>query len=277
MYGHKNGPNFVINSKPMGVNMSSTANNSMALVKRLLKSLRDSTSPDNFCQQLALSVLRDYKIEATYVARLDTDGCITMVGSWGYPVERRRIDDRPSIQTRMAITDTIREGKTLVFPTWDLYMDAYPHLEHRAGPGKAFVCVPFSQDGTRAGGVGISFAQTLDKVPIPDDVLELLAICCDVMIASTWAQSAFSARKEGLPTKAIADLSLRQKTILQLVAEGYQNADIAHKLRYSGSLVKKELQALYRLFGVADRKGLGILWHEFSGSAPNYFQDDSAD
>lgn len=240
---------------------------SLDLVTRLLKALRDSTSPDNFCQRLALSVLRDYEIEATYVARLDTDGCITMVGSWGYPVERRRIDDRPSIQTRMAITDTIREGKTLVFPTWDAYMAAYPHLEHRAGPGKAFVCVPFSQDGTRAGGVGISFAQTLEEVPIPAEVLEIMAMCCDVMIASTWAQSAFNASREGLFSKAITDVTPRQKTILQLLTEGYSNSDIALKLRYSPSLVKKELQVLYRLFGVADRKGLAIIWHNLQPEA----------
>jgi DNA-binding CsgD family transcriptional regulator len=141
-------------------------------------------------------------------------------------------------------------------------MNAYPHLEHRAGPGKAFVCVPFSQDGTRAGGVGISFAQPLTEVPIPEEVLEIMAICCDVMIASTWAQSAFSAGKEGLTPTSLNDVTLRQRTILQLLTEGYNNADIALKLRYSPSLVKKELQALFRLFGVADRKGLAILWRE---------------
>lgn len=242
--------------------MAKESQASLELATRLLKSLRDSTSPDNFCQRLALSVLKNYEIEATYVARLDTDGRITMVGSWGYPFERRRIDDRPSMQTRMAITDTIREGKTLVFPTWDDYMNAYPHLEHRAGPGKAFVCVPFSQDGTRAGGVGISFAQTLTEVPIPEEVLEIMAICCDVMIASTWAQSAFNAGKEGLTPTSLNDVTLRQRTILQLLTEGYNNADIALKLRYSPSLVKKELQNLFRLFGVADRKGLAILWRE---------------
>ncbi|MFM6978029.1 MAG: response regulator transcription factor [Micrococcales bacterium] len=232
------------------------------LVNRLLQALRDSTSPDNFCQRLALNVLRDYKIEATFVARLDMDGCITMVGSWGYPPERRRSDDRPSVQTRMAICDTIREGKTLVFPTWEKYMEAYPHLEHRAGPGKAFVSVPFSRDGTRAGGFGISFAETLDEVPISEEALELMAMCCDVMVASTWAQSAFNSHDEVLVPKAISDISSRQRTILQLVTEGYTNAEMALKLRYSPALIKKELQSLFRLFGVVDRKGLAKIWLE---------------
>jgi len=240
--------------------MQKNSEPTLELVTRLLMALRDSTSPDNFCQRLALNVLRDYKIEATFVARLDTDGCITMVGSWGYPPERRRVDDRPSVQTRMSITDTIREGKTLVFPTWEKYMEAYPHLEHRAGPGKAFVSVPFSLDGTRAGGFGITFAETLDEMPISDEVLQIMAMCCDVMIASTWAQSAFNAHEEGLSPKAITDITSRQRTILQLVTEGYTNSEMALKLRYSPALIKKELQALYRLFGVVDRKGLAKLW-----------------
>lgn len=232
----------------------------LELVTRLLLALRDSTSPDNFCQRLALNVLREYRIEATVVARLDSDGCITMVGSWGYPPERRRADDRPSVQTRMAITDSIREGKTLVFSTWEKYMDAYPHLENRAGPGKAFVSVPFSKDGSRAGGFGISFAETLDDVAISERALELMAVCCDVMIASSWAQTVFNTHSEVADPKAITEVSARQKTILQLVAEGYSNAEIALKLRYSPSLVKKELQGMYRLFGVADRKSLTQLW-----------------
>jgi DNA-binding CsgD family transcriptional regulator len=232
----------------------------LELVTRLLLALRDSTSPDNFCQRLALNVLREYRVEATFVARLDSDGCITMVGSWGYPPERRRADDRPSVQTRMAITDSIREGKTLVFSTWDKYMDAYPHLENRAGPGKAFVSVPFSLDGTRSGGFGISFAETLDEMPISERALELMAMCCDVMVASSWAQSVFNTHAEHIEPKAISEVTARQKTILQLITEGYTNAEIALKLRYSPSLVKKELQGLYRLFGVSDRKALAQLW-----------------
>lgn len=242
------------------------SDSTIELVTRLLLALRDSTSPDNFCQRLALNVLREYKIEATFVARLDSDGCITMVGSWGYPPERRRIDDRPSVQTRMAITDTIREGKTLVFPTWDKYVEAYPHLEHRAGPGKAFVSVPFSLDGTRAGGFGISFAETLDEMPITNEVLQLMAMCCDVMIASTWAQSAFTAQGGGAAPKKLSDITSRQRTILQLVSEGYTNSDIALKLRYSPALIKKELQGMYRLFGVADRTNLAKLWLELEAS-----------
>lgn len=229
------------------------------IVARLLTALRDSTSPDNFCQRLALNVLRDYQVEATYVARLDSDGCVTMVGSWGYPPERRRSDDRPSVRTPMAITDTIRSGKTLVFETWDAYIAQYPHLSHRAGPGKAFVCVPFSVDGTRPGGFGITFAASLEQLPISEQVLELMATACDVMISSSWAHSAFDASAPLANPKGLSDLSFRQKTILQLVSEGYTNPEIALKLRFSPSLIKKELQGLYRIFGVQDRKALGLL------------------
>lgn len=232
---------------------------SLDLVSRLLTALRDSTSPDNFCQRLALNVLRDFEVESTFIARLDSDACLTMVGSWGYPAERRRIDDRPSIRTPMAITDAIREGKIKVFSTWQSYLDAYPQLEHKAGPGNAIVCVPFSRDGSRSGGLGITFSHSIENLPINEQLLDLMVMCCEVMINGSWAQSTFSPNPEPAGPKTYADLSSRQKTIIQLVSEGNTNPEIAVKLRFSPSLIKKELQELYRIFSIADRRALANL------------------
>ena len=229
------------------------------LVASLLAALRDSTSPDNFCQRLALTVLRDYKIESTFIARLDSDACLTMVGSWGYPPERRRIDDRPSIRTPMAITDAIREGKVMVFETWESYLERYPHLEHKAGPGNAIICVPFSPDGSSSGGFGITFTNSISQMPLSPKVLDMMATCCEVLINGSWAQAAFSPGAGHANPKSWADLNTRQKTIVQLVAEGNTNPEIAVKMRFSPSLIKKELQELYRIFGVSDRKALAAL------------------
>ena len=231
----------------------------LELVTRLLAALRDSNSPDNFCQRLALAVLRDYEVESTFIARLDSDACLTMVGSWGYPPERRRIDDRPSVRTPMAITDAIREGKVMVFETWEAYLAKYPHLEDKAGPGNSIICVPFSPDGSSSGGFGITFSKSISQMPLAPKVLDLMATCCEVMISGTWAQAAFSHGAGAPNPKAFADLNNRQKTIIQLVREGNTNAEIAVKMRFSPSLVKKELQELYRIFGANNRKSLAEL------------------
>ena len=49
-------------------------------------------------------------------------------------------------------------------------------------------------------------------------------------------------------------LTTRQREILQLVAEGYSNAQIARTLFLSESTVKQHLRATYKVLGVSDRK-----------------------
>lgn len=50
------------------------------------------------------------------------------------------------------------------------------------------------------------------------------------------------------------DLTTRQREILQLVAKGFSNAQIAKSLFLSESTVKQHLRATYKVLGVSDRK-----------------------
>lgn len=49
-------------------------------------------------------------------------------------------------------------------------------------------------------------------------------------------------------------LTSRQREILQLVAKGYSNAQVAKSLYLSESTVKQHLRATYKVLGVSDRK-----------------------
>jgi DNA-binding NarL/FixJ family response regulator len=55
------------------------------------------------------------------------------------------------------------------------------------------------------------------------------------------------------PTE-LDELTARQSEILQLVAEGLSNAQIAKTLFLSESTVKQHLRAAYKVLGVSDRK-----------------------
>jgi DNA-binding NarL/FixJ family response regulator len=49
-------------------------------------------------------------------------------------------------------------------------------------------------------------------------------------------------------------LTVRQREILQLVAQGLSNAQIANRLFLSESTIKQHLRATYKVLGVSDRK-----------------------
>lgn len=236
------------------------------LVNRLLKALAESTDADDFCERLANDVLIDFDVAATYVASLARDGHITMVGSWGYPPERRRKDDRPSFWTPMAITDTIRTGEIQIFNTWDDYVDRYPELVNRAGPGASFVCVPFAIKGTRSGGLGITFTKPLSEVEFDAELWQVIANAGDLLLTKNWAGGVFKS-----PVAALGDnlghpmqlaspesLTSREIEILKRIANQATNKQIAVDLKYSESLVRQETVRIFRKLGVKNRKNAAL-------------------
>jgi DNA-binding NarL/FixJ family response regulator len=54
-------------------------------------------------------------------------------------------------------------------------------------------------------------------------------------------------------TTEVGDLSVRQREVMTLVAEGESNAEVAGHLYVSVSTIKQHLRAAYRLLGVRNR------------------------
>lgn len=229
--------------------------NSLEIVRGMLQAMADSNSPDELCDFLANDVLSELGVVASYLAVLDSDGRITMVGSWGYPASRRSPDDRPSLWYPMAITDTIRTGKVHSYGSWDEYIDRYPHLEHRASPGKSFVCIPFSNKGRRAGGLGLSFGQELPEVGDHEEIWEILAQAGGLFVSKSWAggvfrPNAYTAEKPMDEAELRSSLTARELEVIQLTSDGKTVAQISRILNFSESTIKQTRMAVYRKLGV---------------------------
>jgi DNA-binding CsgD family transcriptional regulator len=231
----------------------------LEVVSGTLRAMAKSSNADELCDYLANEVLSNFDVVATYLAILETDGRVTMVGSWGYPEERRSPDDRPSLWYPMAITDTIRTGEIEVYPTWDAYVTKYPHLVHRASPGKSFVCVPFSNLGRRAGGLGLTFGRELTDVEEFTQLWEVMGQAGDLFVSKSWAGGVFKSKGlnvEDLPstTESVQELreqfSSRDLEVVRLTLEGMTVTEIAHKLRFSESTIKQARMAVYKRLGV---------------------------
>jgi DNA-binding CsgD family transcriptional regulator len=234
------------------------AGEQLQVVSSLLKALATSESPDDLCRLLGEEVLGAFDVAATYLAVLAPDGRITMVGSWGYPADRRDPADRPSLWYPMAITDTVRSGEIQVFENWQAYMDRYPHLGHRAAPGKSFVCVPFNTGGVGTGGLGLTFNTELVGHPQHQDLWEILAQAGDIFVNRSWAESLFRASSipvvqrdaEASPEAIRASFSERDLKVIRLTVDGKTVQHISRELRYSESTIKQTRIAVYRKLGV---------------------------
>lgn len=231
----------------------------LEITMRMLRALAEAENADDFCRALALDVLLEYGVVATYVARLDSDGHITMIGSYGYSQQRVENTGRPSIWENMSITETIRTGKVMVYETWDEYINRYPDKAHMASPGKAFICLPLRVKGARAGGLGISFAEPIAGANINPRLWEVFSAAGDVFLTKGWQSELL---RRPVPTSdfgedekfAAAALSERELEVLRLIALGRTNAQIAKELAYSESTIKQDTIRIFRVLGVKSRK-----------------------
>lgn len=226
---------------------------------RMLHSLAEAEDADELCRSLALNVLLEYGVVATYVARLDSDGHISMIGSYGYSQQRVENTGRPSIWENMSITETIRTGRVMIYESWEEYIARYPDKVHMASPGKAFVCLPLRVKGARAGGLGISFAEPITNAGINPRLWEVFSAAGDVFLTKGWASEL---ARRPVPTGdfgedekfAAATLSDREQVVLKQVALGKTNQQIARDLSFSESTIKQDTIRIFKVLGVKTRK-----------------------
>lgn len=243
----------------MGFESESVA--AFALTKKLLATLVASANPDDFCRSLVHNVFADKRAIAAFICRAEGDGKLQMMGSYGYPPERVRKDAKVSIFDPMGITDSIREGRVIVFNGWEDYLELYPDKTALAGPGKAFVAVPFAREGFPVGGLGIAFGDYVTQDLFNELLWQTVQLIGEVYVSQTWFSSVEAVRigdgddasSRRSPKVNPQDLPDRARQVLVLMAEGKTNWQIANLLKFSESTIKGDASLIYRAFGVNTR------------------------
>lgn len=228
-----------------------------SLTKSLLKTLVSSANPDDFCRSLVHNVLNGHGAMAAFVCRVDPDGRLQMMGSYGYDPDRVSKAQRPSLWDPMGISESIRTGQILVFNGWEDYLIRYPDKSHLAGPGKAFVAVPFAMAGSPAGGLGVAFNRYVTQDEFNEMLWQTVSLIGEVYVSPAWfnAVNAFtSATDSSVVRNAVPSLTNRQHQILDYIRDGLTNDQIARNLSFSQSTIKQETIKIFKALGVSNRE-----------------------
>jgi DNA-binding CsgD family transcriptional regulator len=242
-------------NEPLATGVSDS---SLDLVLQMLQALAQAETADDFCKAMALEVLSDIGVVATHVGRLDSDGHLTMIGSYGYSQQRVQNTARPSIWENMAIAETVRTGKILIFNTWDDYMAKYPDKAHLASPGQAFVCLPLKMRGSRAGGFGIAFSRAINENIIDPKLWQIFTAAAEIFLIKGWntemQRNPMPGNQFGEDEKFVAkSLSDRERNVLRAIAQGKTNSQIAREFAYSESTIKQDTIRIFKILGVKKR------------------------
>lgn len=252
-------------TESFGGNISNQDNNHFDIIVGTLRALSEANNADSFCRSMALNVLRDFGVIATYVARLDSDNRISMIGSFGYSRQRVENTGRPSIWEDLSITETIRTGKISLYKTWNEYISRFPDKAHLASPGQSFVCLPLSYQGVRSGGFGITFSRPLEEIGLNDKIWDVFSAAGEVFLSKSWSEELI---RNPVPIAeygedalfAVESLSAREKQVLVLMAEGLTNQNIATKMKFSESTIKQDTIKIFKVLGVKSREEATLAW-----------------
>jgi two-component system nitrate/nitrite response regulator NarL len=83
----------------------------------------------------------------------------------------------------------------------------------------------------------------------------------DLFTGLTHAQQLIAQDPE---TERIAQLSPRERQVIQLIGKGMKNYQIAEQLSLSETTVRHHLTSIYRKLGVSDRLELLVYAHRYS-------------
>ena len=241
-------------------------NEELDTVNLILASLTLSLEADDFCMSLARDALFNFGVVATILTRLDRDGHVSILGSYGVPENAFAKDARPSLWDASPITDAIRLKRVTFVDGPGSYEDVYPAPSPSKFNGKAFAAIPFGGVAHQPGAIGITFYDELtEDNTLRNTLIDSLANASEVFLAKAYAAAQTSAaglgnasltastvaQSTGVPS--VKKIDQRDITVLELMRLGKTNLQISRSLGYSESTIRQVAVQLFKKLGVNNR------------------------
>ena len=130
--------------------------------------------------------------------------------------------------------------------------------------GRSLICIPFLKDSTPVGCVCLTVSDGVKGIPEIPGLLTVVSKLGALYLETSGVKG--TARKETSASSNGEDLTKRQIQILEMMAEGMSNVEIAREMLLSESSIRQETVRIYRALGVGGRaeaskkaKALGII------------------
>jgi DNA-binding CsgD family transcriptional regulator len=225
------------------------------LVARLVATVASLPDDDRLLRSVVLDLPARHRASSALLARTRADGALVVVSRFG----RIAVADDAAVITPSDDSPAIRalgQPEPFVLPSVRAVAAVFPGLADTSPLG----AVRIEQQGVPAAVLVVAFDDDLDV----DAVSDHLAVVRDLL--SLHAVRAWSAplgvplprHLHGLPAPEV-ELTPRQITVLRLMSAGLPNRVIADRIGFSESTVRHETMAIYKVFGVGDRRTAALI------------------
>jgi DNA-binding CsgD family transcriptional regulator len=242
----------------------------MELVIDFLHYLMTRPTFDEIAQHVVLSLTPKYGTKAVLLGECQVDGSLHHLGAFGLAPSSTLPLTSVSLWDSSPLSDAIRTGRPVLCPQPGEAALRYPQvpvLRELADPTGAWPLVLPSQ---LVGGIQLFFHAPIEFPDIHHDVNELSAVLALYLSLirtnnGTAVPIAGNSTPIGNPRTEHADLPRdahpvpaaltdRQRTVLEQIARGRTNIQIAHNLGFSESTIRQETIAIYRALRVHGRQ-----------------------
>jgi DNA-binding CsgD family transcriptional regulator len=242
---------------PWGGTMSLTQASSgyeFEAIHSMLDALLKSESASEFCRALVHGGIVSESIQGCHIYLLDNSSNLSAVAGYGmvYETEKTELsawDENP-------VSNAVRKK--------DYVFDASNNVS------QPVVAIPLLRDSIPIGCLGLVLNDGTKDLPFQESLIPILS----KLGAYCLANLSYSASKNGNREPNGEDLTSRQIEILDFMAEGFVNAEIAANLMLSESTIRQESVRIYRALGVPNRaeaakkgRALGLIKRSNSPSA----------
>jgi len=220
-------------------------------VEVILDAMLKSDSASEFCRSIVHADFTGANAQGCQLFFLDNKSRLTAVAGYGLGSETLSLgegevsawDDNP-------ISRCIREKQYL--------------FDVDRADGKSLICVPLLKDQLPVGALCIVVESKDKSLPFGEALIPIISKLGAYILAMMANQP--GAKGSVDPNANGEDLTTRQIQILELMAEGLVNVEIAGQMLLSESTIRQETVRIYRALGVPNRaeaakkaKALGII------------------
>jgi len=212
----------------------------------LLLAFAISHNASDFCRFITVVALRDFRAAAAVMVRIDPDESLRSVGVYG--------------QLRPEDSEGIREKLQLEILYKAIVEKRLIEVEQLDGSAeRSFIAIPFSPNGEVIGALGVTFKDKPQGPSIPKAEVELLQLLSELIAVNSLPRLRTSSLLSKLhfdesSREGIFDITDRQLQVLDEMAIGKTNSQIARSLNLSESTIKQEAVRLFKILGVNTRQ-----------------------
>lgn len=202
-------------------------------VESVLDALLNSANASEFCRAIVHGGITGGSIQGCHLYLLDNSSHLSPVAGYGMAYETHKPEISAWDESPVALS--VRQ-KSFVFEK----------------PGKSdqpILAIPLLRDSIPVGSLGLVLSDEAKELPFHERLIPILSKLGTYCLTNM----TYSASKVGNREANGEDLTSRQIQILEFMAEGLVNAEIAAKLMLSESTIRQETVRIYRALGVPNR------------------------